>query len=117
MAFFKMMLRIIKGIGFVIILFFISYLITVLIYYSNDKKEKYNEIEILNDKDINITNIYNKEYIQIEINDNGVEEEKVIAYALTYFDKYNKEVYLYDLTNLKILIIGKNEEIIIQKHF
>ena len=110
MAIFSYVLKWIKGIGFVFILFLFLYVLTSIIYYSSDAKEKDEYIEKYNVEEIEITYLINREYIQIEVElKEDVSNECLVAYVFTYYDKYGKEVYMYVRDNNLLVSVTKNE--------
>ena len=106
MTIFYYLLKIIKGIGFIFILIGGSYVCTSLIYYSRDEKQELNYIELYDTENIEVENIRNSKYIQIDMRINGSYiDDYLIAYALTYYDNYKKETYLYiDKENIMVVV-------------
>ena len=111
MTFFVKLYKIIKILGFIILLFMGSYLITSVVYYSlNKEKETTYPINIIEDECIKIIDIKNKEQITLEVElKEETKKEYLIAYSLTYFDIYNKEVHLFVINKNFIVSIGTNE--------
>lgn len=108
MTIFYYLLKVIKGIGFVFILVIGSYVLTSLVYYSKENKEELNYIEPYNIDIIEIENIKNTKYIQIDMNiKESKSDEFLIAYALTYYDGYQKEVYLYIREGNIMVVVGE----------
>lgn len=111
MTFFVKLYKIIKILGFIILLFVGSYLITSVVYYSlNKEKETTYPINIIEDECIKVIDIKNKEHITLEVElKEETKKEYLIAYSLTYFDIYNKEVHLFVINKNFIVSIGTNE--------
>ena len=111
MTIFNFIYKLFKVLGAIVILIVFSYLITSITYYSLDReiKEEY-PIHIMHNEKINCIDIYNKEYISINIEIEGeYSEEYLVAYAYSYFVSYQKEIYLYLIDENKIVCVGKNE--------
>ena len=110
MTFFLKVIKVMKVIGFLIILIGISYVITSVTYYSyNNEERKVYPIDVFDYEGIQVINIENKEDIIIEVTINkNVNNEKLIAYSFYYLDIYNKEVHLYVINQNTIVVTGKN---------
>ena len=110
MTIFIKLFRLIKAAGFVIILFCFSYLITSTIYYSRDHEiSKYDSIDIFVEDNIEVIEIVNGEYISIDVRlKKELNEKYLIAYTLTYLDKYQKNIHLYVVDKNMIINVGKN---------
>ena len=146
MTIFIRLLKIMKTIGFIVVLFFISYLMTSVAYYSrNHSEDKAYSIELIDDKNIYYIKIDNNklnllgyinnsnninsyidrlnksneqkgnEYIVLDIETtNIVTDEYLIAYCLSYSDKYNKEIHL-NVVDKEIMINTQKNTIFILK--
>ena len=111
MTFFVKLYKIIKIIGFIVLLAMGSYILTSVVYYSlNKEKETKYPINIIENEYIEVIDIENKEVITLEVElKEETKKEYLIAYSLTYFDIYNKEVHLFVINKKFIVSIGTNE--------
>jgi len=111
MTFFVKLYKIIKIIGFIVLLVMGSYILTSVVYYSlNKEKEIKYPISIIENEYIEVIDIENKEVIILEVElKEETKKEYLIAYSLTYFDIYNKEVHLFVINKNFIVSIGTNE--------
>lgn len=111
MAIFNFLYKLFRTLGFLVLLFVFSYVITSVTYYSI-KTDSTNEETILNihsDK-LHCIDIYNKEYIAINVKTKKeVTNEYMVAYAFSYFEMYDKEVHIYVVDKDYIVIVGKEE--------
>lgn len=116
MTIFIRLLKIMKTIGFIVVLFFISYLMTSVAYYSrNHSEDKAYSIELIDDKNIKVIEQKGNEYIVLDIETtNIVTDEYLIAYCLSYSDKYNKEIHL-NVVDKEIMINTQKNTIFILK--
>ena len=93
MTIFIRLLKIMKTIGFIVVLFFISYLMTSVAYYSrNHSEDRAYSIELIDDKNIKVIEQKGNEYI----------------------DKYNKEIHL-NVVDKEIMINTQKNTIFILK--
>ena len=116
MAFFIGLVNVIKKISLIIILIGISYVVTVFGYYSLGDKELKEGVVIIENEYIEILDTSNGDYINIDIKPReNVTKEYLVAYAYSYFDKYNKEIYLFVYDQEMILGIGRNNLAIFEK--
>ena len=116
MAIFSFVVKWMKGIGFVFILFVSSYLLTSITFYSKGNKEEQYEIEPYYINGVEIDNLVNQKYIQIDVRlKEDLSNEILVAYAYSYFDEYEKEVHIYIIEEEKIVVINKNEKGIVKK--
>lgn len=117
MTFFVKLIKIFKSIGFVFVLFVVSYVLTSLVYYSNvERISKREEIEIIECEHIEIINVEDVGYINIDINKGeNISNEALVAYAFSYYDLKGKEVYIYIYEEETILAVGKNNFAIFEK--
>ena len=111
MTIFIKILKFFKATGFIVTLFLISYLFTGTIYYSrNHIKDELNLVEIIEDKNIKIIDQKDIGYIVLDIEAKGnVSDEYLVAYALSYKDKYSKEIHLYVVDEEIVINTGKLE--------
>ena len=116
MTIFIRLLKIMKTIGFIVVLFFISYLMTSVAYYSrNHSEDRAYSIELIDDKNIKVIEQKGNEYIVLDIETtNIVTDEYLIAYCLSYSDKYNKEIHL-NVVDKEIMINTQKNTIFILK--
>lgn len=117
MAILKFLYKFFKISGFVVVLTFVAYVITSITYYSLRKENSVQEqIEIIHTEYFECINIYNKDNISLNIKTKKeCEDLDLVAYAYSYFDMYEEEIYLYVLEENKIVCVGKNQEVIILK--
>ena len=117
MAIFKFIYKLMRVIGVIFIVVAISYIGTAIVYYSTNKeKDTIYPIEIIHSDKINCIDIYNKDNISINVEvEDSCSDETLASYALTYYECYQKEIYLYVLTQNKIVCVSKNQEVTILK--
>jgi hypothetical protein len=103
-------LKVIKIIGFIVLLCFVSYLGTSVIYYSRDHTTvKRENLKLIEDVNIEVIGCSVCEYISLDIKVfKYLSDEYLIGYALNYKDIYNKEVHLYVVDKEMIVNTGKN---------
>lgn len=100
MKVFKSFFKLVYSLGFVFLIVIISYIIASFSYYSHEVgTSSFDDIVLFeNDKIIEIS-AKNSNYITLEIETKEKQSsEFLINYALNYFDKYKKIIYLYDYT-------------------
>lgn len=110
MRIFERLLVIIKYSGFILILFFISAIITSLVYYNHQINtiDQVANLEIYQKEEVANFSSYGDNYLNIEIE--FLEEKNdyyVMMYAYYYFDNYHKPIQLEDYKNSLIITINQ----------
>lgn len=117
MTIFIYILKIIKGIGFIFILFVVSFLLTSVNYYSKEQKtDNYQEIEIIKNNNFKVLEAKENENVIIELRIvNDVKNEYLIAYCMGYEDIYNKEVNIYVVEENIIVKVEQGRAVLLKK--